>query len=283
MKHIFRGLAAGAALLVSGIADTSVPPPPPPPPDGLPESYDGYPTDRLWFSYLYWVRGETVTRRQAAFDALRLPSYTDAPDAWRTAREGPSYTSISWWIPHGILFAFEEVCPDTATYGYSAECFWRYRSAHFTTQAVDVHAIAYDTFDGAAFAARLREQGIAPEALTRDFLSDFGLAETVHARLDAMIQTRAVREEACSGVREGIESLAAISLPLSPYDPPSDTPPPPPPAPPSGDRQTLTVPVGYFPDLDVTVTLESNNAGSMGQLLSALTGPVNACIESASE
>lgn len=282
MKRIL--LAASAlALALSAVASASVPPPPPPPPDGLPESYDGYSTDRLWYAYLYWVRGETATRRQAAFDALRLHGYSDDPEAWRTDLEGPSYEAISWWIPHGTLFAFEEVCPVNAGYGDAEGCLWRYRSARFTTQANDIHAIAYDTFDGAAFAARLREQGIAPDAVDNSFRSDFGLESQVHARLDAMIQTRAIREDACPGVRDGIESLAAISLPLSPYGPPPGTPPPPPPAPPSGDSQTLTIPVGFYPDMDVMVTIESNGAGSMGTLLSGLVGPVNACIEAAQD
>ena len=64
---------------------------------------------------------------------------------------------------------------------------------------------------------------------------------------------------------------------------PAGAPPPPPPAPPSGDTQTLTVPVGYFPDMDVTMVVESNGAGSLQTLLAALTGPVRACMESATE
>lgn len=276
MKRIL--LAASAlALAVSAAAPASVPPPPPPPPDGLPEAYDGYSTERLWYAYLYWVRGETVTRREAAFEALRLPGWSDDPETWRTALEGPSYEAVSWWIPHGTLFAFEEVCRD------NEGCLWRYRSAFFTTQAQDVHAIAYDTFDGAAFAERLRAEGVAPEAVDNNFRSDFGLAADVHARLDAMIRTRDVREDVCPGVRDGIEALAAISLPLSPYGPPPGTPPPPPPAPPSGDRQTLTIPTGFYRDMDVTVTIESNGAGSMRTLLGMLTGPVNACIEAAQD
>lgn len=282
MKRILLA-ATSLGLAVSAAASASVPPPPPPPPDGLPESYDGYSTERLWYAYLYWVRGETVTRREAAFEALRLPGYSDDPDAWRTELEGPSYVAVSWWIPHGTLFAFEEVCPVSAGYGNPQGCLWRYRSAFFTTQAQDVHAIAYDTFDGAAFAARLRAAGVAPEEVGNDFRSDFGLEADVHARLDAMIRTRDVREDACPGVRDGIEALAAIELPLSPYGPPEGTPPPPPPAPPSGDMQTLTVPSGFYPDMDVTVTIESNGAGSMRTLLGMLTGPVNACIEAAQD
>ncbi|MEE2565636.1 hypothetical protein [Hyphobacterium marinum] len=283
MKHIITGLAAGAALLAAGIADGSVPPPPPPPPDGLPESYDGYSTETLWYAYLNWVRGETVARRESAFEALRLPGYSQDQTAWRTELDGPGYAAISWWIPHGTLFAFEQVCPVSAGYTNPQGCLWRYRSAHFAAQAQDIHAIAYDTFDGAAFAARLAGQGITPDTLTRDYRSDFGLADTVHARLDAMIVTREVREDACPGVAEGVAAIAEISLPLSAEGPPAGTPPPPPPAPPSGDMQTLTIPVGYFPDMDVTVTIESNGAGSMSQLLAQLTGPVRACIDSASE
>lgn len=282
MKRIL--LAASAlALAASAAASASVPPPPPPPPDGLPGAYDGYSTERLWYAYLYWVRGETVTRRQAAFDALRLPGYSDDPDAWRTELEGPSYVAVSYWIPHGTLFAFEEVCPARAGFTDPEGCLWRYRSAFFRAQEHDVHAIAYDTFDLPAFAERLRAAGIAPEAVDNNFRSDFGLAAEVHARLDGMIQTREIREDACPGVRDGIESLAAISLPLSPYGPPAGTPPSPPPAPPSGDRETLTIPVGFYPDMDVTVTIESNGAGSMGALLSGLVGPVNACIQAAQD
>lgn len=282
MKRIL--LAASAlTLALSAAASASVPPPPPPPPDGLPESHDGYSTEALWYAYLYWVRGETAVRRQAAFDALRLPGWSDNPDAWRTELEGPSYVAVSWWIPHGTLFAFEEVCPVSAGYDNPQGCLWRYRSAFFATNAQDVHAIAYDTFDLAAFAERLRQQGVTPEAVGPEFRSDFGLAAEVYARLDAMIQTRDIREDACPGVRDGIESLAAISLPLSPYGPPPGAPPPPPPAPPSGDSQTLTIPVGFYPDMDVTVTIESNGAGSMNALLSGLIGPVNACIEAAQD
>jgi hypothetical protein len=272
MKRIL--LAASAlALAVSAAASASVPPPPPPPPDGLPESYDGYSTERLWYAYLYWVRGETVTRRQAAFDALRLPGYSDDPGAWRTELEGPSYVAVSWWIPHGNLFAFEEVCPASAGYTNPEGCLWRYRSAFFRAQEHDIHAIAYDTFDGAGFAERLRAAGIAPEAVDNNYRSDFGLAA----------ETREIREDTCPGVRDGIESLAVISLPLSPYGPPAETPPPPPPAPPSGDRETLTIPVGFYPDMDVTVTMVSNGSGSMGALLSGLIGPVNACIQAAQD
>lgn len=279
-----RYLAAAAlALSVTASASASVPPPPPPPPDGLPESYDGYATEALWYAYLGWVRGETVTRRQAAFDALRLPGYSTDPAAWRTELQGPSYVAVSWWIPHGNLFAFEEVCPVSAGYRDPQGCLWRYRSAFFTTQAQDIHAIAYDTFDGAAFAARLRQEGVAPEAVDHTYRSDFGLGTQVHARLDAMIETRDVREDACPGVRDGIEALAAIALPLSPYGPPAGTPPPPPPAPPSGDTETLTIPTGFYPDMEVTVVMESNGAGSMEALLTALAGPVWDCIDAAQD
>ena len=171
----------------------------------------------------------------------------------------------------------------SAGYSNPQGCLWRYRSAHFAARETDIHAIAYDTFDGAAFAASLAAQGVTPDALGRDYRSGFGLEAEVHARLDAMIVSRDVHEDACPGVREGIEALADITLPLSPYGPPAGTPPPPPPAPPSGDTQTLTVPVGYFPDMDVTMVVESNGAGSLQTLLAALTGPVRACMESATE
>ncbi|WP_394692986.1 hypothetical protein [Hyphobacterium sp.] len=273
-------LTAFTASLFCNFADASVPPPPPPPPEGLPAAYDGYSTESLWYAYLFWVRGETVTRREAAFEALRLPGYSDDPVAWRTDLDGPSYTSISWWIPHGTLFAFEEVCPVGDGYANQESCLWRYRSAAFDARERDIHAIAYDTFDGAAFAAHLAEQGVPPEAVTRAYRSDFGQAARVHERLDAMIVSRDIRADSCPGVQDGIEALAQISLPLSPYGPPDGTPPPPPPAPPSGDTQTLTIPAGYFPDMDVTITIESNGAGSMRSLLDALIGPVQACIDS---
>ncbi|MAL10630.1 MAG: hypothetical protein CMF74_13340 [Maricaulis sp.] len=278
MKHALLAVSA-LGLALSTAASASVPPPPPGPPPGLPESYEGYATDSLWYAYLFWVRGETVTRREAAYEALRLPGYSSDETAWRTELDGPRYEAVSWWIPHGNLFAFEWVCPVSAGYGDNPEgCLWRYRSAFFTTDAQAVHAIAYDTFDGAAFAARLREQGVAPEAVDRNYRSGFGQQAVVHARLDAMIQTRDVREDTCPGVRDGVEALAAISLPLSPYGPPAGTPPPPPPAPPSGDTQTLIIPTGFYPDMDVTVTIESNGAGSMRTLMEALVGPVNDCI-----
>lgn len=283
MKRILLA-ATALALALSATVSASVPPPPPPPPAELPQSYDGYSTEALWYAYLYWVRGETVTRREAAFEALRLPGWSEDEAAWRSGLEGPSYAAISWWIPHGTLFAFEQACPVASGYGSDAEgCLWRYRSAFFDAQASDVHAIVYDTFDGAAFAAHLAAQGIAPGAVTREYRSDFGLSAEVHSRLDAMIRTRDVREDACPGVGEGIAALAGIALPLSPFGPPAGTPPPPPPAPPSGDMETLTIPAGYFPDMDVTVTMESNGAGSMRALLTALTGPVRACIDSQPE
>ncbi|WP_421790058.1 hypothetical protein [Hyphobacterium sp.] len=259
-------------------AKASVPPPPPPPPTNLPASYDGYSTEQLWYAYMTYVRGETAARRTAAFEALRLPGYSDDPAAWRTELDGPSYVSVSWWIPYGILFAFEEICPVSAGYRDPEGCLWRYRSASFSASAEDIHAIVFETFDGAAFAANLHARGITPDAISRNFVSDFGLANIVHERLDGMIVTRDVREDACPGVRDGVEVIAEIALPLSPYGPPAGTPPPPPPDPPSGNTQTLTVPAGYFPDLDVTVTLESNGAGSMRTLLDALTGPANACL-----
>lgn len=280
MTRIQTFLTACAAFLASGAALTSVPPPPPPPPSDLPASYDGYSTESLWYAYLYWVRGETAARREAAFEALRLPDYSTDAAGWRTALEGPSYVAVSWWIPHGTLFAFEEVCPVSAGYNNPQGCLWRYRSAFFEAREGDIHAIVYDTFDGAAFAEHLAAQGVPPDAVTRDYRSDFGLAPQIHARLDALIVSREIRADACPGVQEGIEGLAEISLPLSPYGPPAGTPPPPPPAPPSGDTQTLTIPAGYFPDLDVTVTVESNGAGSMRTLLTTLTGPVRACIDS---
>ena len=275
---------AALSLVIGAAASASVPPPPPGPPQGLPESYDGYATDSLWYAYLFWVRGETSVRREAAFDALRLPGYSDDPDAWRTELVGPQYEAVSWWIPHGNLLAFEQICPVSSGYGdYPEGCLWRYRSAYFTTNAQEVHAIAYETFDGAAFAGYLAALGVPPEAVNRDYRSDFGLEVDVHSRLDAMIQTRDVREDACPGVRDGVEALAAISLPLSPYGPPDGTPPPPPPAPPSGDTQTLTIPAGFYPDMDVTVTIESHGAGSMRTLLEALAGPVNDCIAAAQD
>lgn len=282
MKRLLMS-AAAVCLALTGMADASVPPPPPPPPADLPAAYDGYATEALWYAYMHWVRGETAARRTAAFEALRLPGYSQDPEAWRTELDGPSYVGISWWIPHGTLFAFEEICPVSAGYRDPEGCLWRYRSAFFTTRAADIHAIVSDAFDGASFAEHLAAQGITPAELTHDFRSDFGLADTVHARLDAMIRTRDIREDACPGVRTGVEALAQIALPLSPYGPPPDTPPPPPPAPPSGDRQTLTIPTQYFPDMDVTITMESNGAGSMRQLLDTLVGPVNACIEAATD
>lgn len=280
MTRIQTFLTTCAAFLASGAALASVPPPPPPPPADLPETYDGYATESLWYAYLFWVRGETVTRREAAFEALRLPDYSTDAAAWRTALEGPSYAAISWWIPGGTLFAFEEVCPVSAGYTNPEGCLWRYRSAAFNARARDIHAIVYDTFDGAVFADHLAEQGVSPDAVTRDYRSGFGQMAEVHARLDAMIVSQDIRADTCPGVSEGIAALAQIALPLSPYGPPAGTPPPPPPAPPSGDTQTLTIPAGYFPDLDVTITIESNGAGSMRSLMDALVGPVRACIDS---
>jgi len=276
-------VAAIAALLFAAPLDASVPPPPPPPPAGLPAEYAGYSTDSLWFAYTYWVRGQTAERRQMAFEALRLPGYSDDPAAWRTELEGPSYSAISWWIPHGTLVAFEAVCPVSAGYTDPEGCLWRYRSAFFQAQEADINAIVLDTFDGAAFAAYLASRNVAPGTVTRDYRSDFGQAETVHERLDAMIVSRDIRADTCPGVRDGIDALARISLPLSPYGPPAGTPPPPPPAPPSGDTETLTIPAGYFPDMDVTITVESNGAGSMRNLMNALVGPVRACIDSQAE
>ena len=153
----------------------------------------------------------------------------------------------------------------------------------FQAQEADINAIVLDTFDGAAFAAYLASRNVAPGTVTRDYRSDFGQAETVHERLDAMIVSRDIRADTCPGVRDGIDALARISLPLSPYGPPAGTPPPPPPAPPSGDTETLTIPAGYFPDMDVTITVESNGAGSMRNLMNALVGPVRACIDSQAE
>lgn len=280
MTRMQTFLIACAIFLTSSFSSASVPPPPPPPPADLPAEYDGYTTESLWYAYLYWVRGETVTRRQAAFEALRLPDYSADETAWRTELEGPSYAAISWWIPHGTLFAFEEVCPVSAGYTNPRGCFWRYRSAAFEAREGDIHSIVYDTFDGAIFAAHLAEQGVPPDAVTRDYRSDFGQAARVHERLDAMIVSRDIRADTCPGVRDGIEALAQIELPLSPYGPPAGTPPPPPPAPPSGDTQTLTIPSGYFPDMDITITIESSGAGSMRSLMDALVGPVRACIDS---
>ena len=273
-------LTACIAFLAFGFSDASVPPPPPPPPADLPEMYDGYSTESLWYAYLFWVRGETVTRREVAFEALRLAGYSDDAAAWRTELEGPSYTAVSWWIPYGTLFAFEEVCPVSAGYTNPEGCLWRYRSAAFDAREHDIHAIVYETFDGAAFAAHLAEQGVPPDAVTRDYRNDFGQAAGVHERLDAMIISRDIRADTCPGVRDGIEALSQIELPLSPYGPPAGTPPPPPPAPPSGNTQTLTIPAGYFPDLDVTITIESNGAGSMRSLMDALVGPLQVCIDS---
>lgn len=273
-------LTACALFLSSSVSAASVPPPPPPPPADLPAAYDGYATESLWYAYLYWVRGETVTRREVAFEALRLPGYSTDEAAWRTALVGPSYAAISWWIPHGSLFAFEEVCPASAGYSNPQGCLWRYRSAFFEAREGDIHAIVYDTFDGAAFAAHLAARSVPPGAVTRDYRSDFGRAAEVHERLDALIVRRDLRADTCPGVGEGIEALAQIALPLSPYGPPAGTAPPPPPAPPSGDTQILTISAGYFPDMDVTVTVESNGAGSMQVLLNALVGPVRACIDS---
>ncbi|GJL96501.1 MAG: hypothetical protein DHS20C06_03180 [Hyphobacterium sp.] len=280
MTRLQSILSACAVFLSCSFADASVPPPPPAPPADLPEAYDGYATESLWYAYLFWVLGETVTRREAAFEALGLPGYSDDEGAWRTELEGPSYSAISWWIPAGTLFAFEEVCPVSAGYSNPQGCLWRYREAAFEARAHDIHAIVYDTFEGAIFAAHLARQGVPPDAVTRDYRSDFGQAAEVHARLDAMIVTQDVRADTCPGISEGIEALAQIELPLSPYGPPDDMPPPPPPAPPSGDTQILSIPAGYFPDMDVTITIESNGAGSMRGLMDDLVGPVRACIDS---
>lgn len=276
-------VAASATLLCAAATDASIPPPPPPPPD-LPQAYDGYATEAMWYAYIYWVRGETFSRREAAFAALRLPGWSEDQTAWRTELDGPSYIATSHWIPYGSHFAFEQVCPVASGYGSDPEgCLWRYRSAFFDAQEGDIHAIVYDTFDGAAFAQYLATQDIGPEAVTDDFRSDFGLAQIVHGRLDALIKTRELREDSCPAVGEAIERLADLSLSLSPYGPPADTPPPPPPAPPGAAREVLTIPAGYYPDTEVRVTFEGNGTGSMRVLVSELTSGLRDCHAGAPE
>lgn len=281
MKHIVTALAL--MLCITAGSGASIPPPPPGPPGDLPESYDGYSTEALWYAYIYWVRGEAFARRERAFDALDLPAYSANPKAWQTALEGPSYVSTSYWIPHGNHFAFERICPPDVYEPASPDCQWRYRSAFYDARDSDIHAIARDTFDGAAFAAWLDEAGIPADAVTTSYRSDFGQAGTVHARLDALIVTRDVREAACPAVGTVIADLAGRSVPLSPFERPRDpnAPPAPPPLPPGSDNERLTFPLGFFPDTEAELTLEAAGSPWIGAYVSALVGPVRACIEAA--
>lgn len=284
MKRWMICAAASAALVLAAPLESSVPPPPPGPPEGLPAEYAGYSTESLWYAYIYWVRGQTSERRQLAFEALRMPDWSQDQTAWRTGLQGPHYVSTSYWIPYGLHFAFEQVCPVRSGFGRNPQgCLWRYRSAFFDAQESDINAVVYDTFDGEAFAAHLAAQGVAPDAVTREFVSDFGLADTVHVRLDALIRTRDVREDTCPAVGEAIASLAQMPLPLSPFGPPADAPAPPPPLPPGADREVLTIPVGYYPDTEVQVTFEGNGTGSMQVLVSRLAGPLRSCFAEAPE
>jgi hypothetical protein len=277
-------IAAAAALVCAAQSEAGVPPPPPGPPADLPAAYDGYPTEALWFAYIYWVREQTSVRREAAFDALRLPGWSDDPAAWRTGLQGPHYVSTSYWVPAGLHFSFEQVCPVSSGYGQRPKgCLWRYRSAFFRAQEGDVHAIVHDTFDGEAFARHLAAQGIGLDAVSRDFRSAFGLEELVRNRLDALIVTRNLREDSCPAVGEAIEDLASMTLSLSPYGPPAGTPPPPPPLPPGADHEVLVIPAGFYPDTDVRVTFEGQGTGTMQVLVSTLVAPLHACFSDAAE
>ena len=230
------------------------------------------------------MREQTAHRRLAAFEALRLPGWSQEPSAWRSELQGPHYVSSSYWIPYGVHFAFERVCPVSEGYGqYPKGCLWRYRSAFFDAHETDIHAIVYDTFDGAEFAQHLASEGIAPDAVTRDFRSGFGLEDTVFTRLDALIRTRDVREDDCPAIGEAMDRLAGMSLSLSPHGPPAGTPAPPPSAPPGADHEVLTIPAGFYPDTEVRVTFEGQGAGSMQVLLSQLTGPLRGCFTDAPE
>lgn len=277
LRPTFLSLAlAWLVLCAPALHAASPPPPPPPAPEGLEAAYDGYPTEYLWSGYLTWVRAQTHVRRAAAFEAMDL-SWSNEPGAWVSRGDGPRYESTSFWIPHGSLFAFDFICPVDADFDDDAACQWRYRGAFFDAREGDVHAIVYDTFDADAFAARLRAAGVAPEALDYTFTSDFGLAGLVNARLDALIVTRDIREEACPAVGEAIAALADRSIPLSPFGPPPGTPEPPAPMPPGADRETLTFPLGFYPDIDAELTISGSGAGSMREMLSQLVGPVRAC------
>lgn len=277
MKQLFLALAL--TIMMVARTDASVPPPPPPPPDELPESYDGYSTEALWYAYLFWVRAETFERRENAFKALALPKYNDDPQGWETALEGPNYESNSFWIPHGRYFAFEEICPSTPT-GDDDECQWRYRSAFYDARADDIYRIVYDTFDGAAFAAFLAGQDVGPEAVTREYRSAFGLADTVHARLDAMIVSHDVREADCPAIGEMMARLSDTSVPLTPEEPEYDpSNPPEPPMPPGADAETLNFPLGYFPDAKATMTVSGNGSPAVRKLVTTLLEPVNACLK----
>ncbi|GGG95300.1 hypothetical protein GCM10007420_08560 [Glycocaulis albus] len=284
MIRLIACCAAATALLITAALDASVPPPPPPPPADLPATYDGYSTESLWYAYTYWVRGQTAERRRLAFEALRLPDWSTDETAWRTGLEGPHYVSTSYWIPYGLYFAFEQACPVSSGYSDDTDgCLWRYRSAFFDAAESDINAIVSDTFNGAAFAAYLAGQDVPPEAVSREFVSGFGLEDIVHQRLDSLIRTRDVREDTCPAVREAVDDIAAMSLPLSPYGPPDGTPPPPPPLPPGADHEVLTIPAGFYPDTSVHVVFEGNGTGTMRALVSRLAGPVRACFADTSE
>lgn len=277
-------LLMAITMLVASPSDASIPPPPPRPPAELPAEYDGYGTEALWYAYVYWVREQTAVRREAAFDALRLPAWLAGDESWRTVLEGPHYVSRSYWIPYGLHFAFEQVCPASAGYDRDPKgCLWRYRSAFFAAQESDINAIVFDTFDGAAFASYLAARGVGPEDVTSAYRSDFGLEDLVNERLDALIVTRDIREDACPQVGEAIVNLAQISLPLSPFGPPEGTPPPPPPLPPGADAEILTIPSGFFPDTQVRIVFEGNGTGTLQMLVSRLAGPVRACISDTPE
>ena len=116
-------------------------------------------------------------------------------------------------------------------------------------------------------------------SLMRPMPSGDGLLARVHPRLGILsaAQLRALAEAARRYGNGHLDVTARGNLQIR------ASPPPPPPAPPSGDTETLTIPTGFYPDMDVTVVMESNGAGSMEALLTVLAGPVWDCIDAAQD